>query len=52
VLRTGLCRELGIEYPIFSVGFARMAGPELAAAVSNAGARAVSWAAPASRLRT
>jgi NAD(P)H-dependent flavin oxidoreductase YrpB (nitropropane dioxygenase family) len=41
VLRTGLCRELGIEYPIFSVGFARMAGPELAAAVSNAGAGGV-----------
>jgi nitronate monooxygenase len=36
-LRTRLCRELGIEYPIFSVGFGRGAGPELVAAVSNAG---------------
>lgn len=39
MLQTSLCRQLGIEYPIFSVGFgAGMAGPELAAAVSNAGA--------------
>jgi NAD(P)H-dependent flavin oxidoreductase YrpB (nitropropane dioxygenase family) len=37
-LRTPLCRELGIDYPIFSVGFGAGAGPELAAAVSNAGA--------------
>jgi NAD(P)H-dependent flavin oxidoreductase YrpB (nitropropane dioxygenase family) len=37
-LRTALCGELGIAYPIFSVGFAYSAGPELAAAVSNAGA--------------
>jgi hypothetical protein len=29
VLRTALCRELGIEYPIFSVGFGMEAGPEL-----------------------
>lgn len=36
-LQTPLCRELGIEYPIFSVGFAVSAGPELVAAVSNAG---------------
>lgn len=36
--RTPLCRQLGIEYPIFSVGMgAGIAGPELAAAVSNAG---------------
>ena len=28
---------MGIEYPIFSVGFGAAAGPELAAAVSNAG---------------
>ncbi len=34
---TALCRELGIEHPIFSVGFAAAAGPELAAAVSGAG---------------
>jgi NAD(P)H-dependent flavin oxidoreductase YrpB (nitropropane dioxygenase family) len=37
VLRTPLCRELGIEYPIFSVGFGAGAGPELVAVVSNAG---------------
>lgn len=37
MLKTALCHQLGIEYPIFSVGFASMAGPELAAAVSNAG---------------
>ena len=36
-LRTPLCRELGIEYPIFSVGFGISAGPELVSAVSNAG---------------
>jgi nitronate monooxygenase len=36
-LRTRLCRELGIEYPICSVGMGMAAGPELAAAVSNAG---------------
>jgi nitronate monooxygenase len=36
-LRTPLCRELGIKYPIFSVGFGSAAVPELAAAVSNAG---------------
>ncbi|MBA3383562.1 MAG: nitronate monooxygenase [Actinobacteria bacterium] len=34
---TELCRALGIEQPILSVGFAAAAGPELAAAVSNAG---------------
>ncbi|HKA55082.1 MAG TPA: nitronate monooxygenase [Candidatus Binatia bacterium] len=39
MLKTPLCRQLGVEYPIFSVGFGGgMAGPELAAAVSNAGA--------------
>src|SRR5205814_2648401 len=36
-LRTPLCRELGIEHPIFSVGFGMSAVPELVAAVSNAG---------------
>jgi NAD(P)H-dependent flavin oxidoreductase YrpB (nitropropane dioxygenase family) len=36
-LRTPLCDELGIEYPILSVGFGLGATPELAAAVSNAG---------------
>jgi len=39
MLKTALCRQLGIDYPIFSVGMGGgMAGPELAAAVSNAGA--------------
>jgi nitronate monooxygenase/enoyl-[acyl-carrier protein] reductase II len=32
-----MCEEMGIEYPIFSVGFGSAAGPDLAAAVSNAG---------------
>ena len=36
-LRTPLCHELGIEYPIFSAGIGHAAGPELVAAVSNAG---------------
>ena len=36
-LWTRLCRGLGIEYPIWSVGMGMVAGPELAAAVSNAG---------------
>jgi nitronate monooxygenase len=36
-LRTPLCQALGIKYPIFSVGFGAAAGPELVAAVSNAG---------------
>ena len=37
MIETPLCRDLGIEYPIFSVGMSWLAGPELAAAVSNAG---------------
>ena len=37
MLQTPLCKELGIEYPIFSAGIALAAGPELVAAVSNAG---------------
>src|SRR5437764_12580956 len=36
-LRTPLCRDLGIEYPIFCAGMGTAAGPDLAAAVSNAG---------------
>jgi NAD(P)H-dependent flavin oxidoreductase YrpB (nitropropane dioxygenase family) len=36
-LHTALCQELGIEYPVFSVGFGMAAPPELVAAVSNAG---------------
>src|SRR5436853_7188581 len=36
-LRTPLCHDLGIDYPIFSAGIGTAAGPDLAAAVSNAG---------------
>src|SRR5256886_7246628 len=36
-LDTPLCRELGIGYPIFCAGMGTAAGPDLAAAVSNAG---------------
>jgi NAD(P)H-dependent flavin oxidoreductase YrpB (nitropropane dioxygenase family) len=38
MLSTPLCRTLGITAPIFSVGMGALAGPALAAAVSNAGA--------------
>src|SRR5262245_19795075 len=39
MLKTPLCRQLGLDYPLFSVGMGGgMAGPELVAAVSNAGA--------------
>lgn len=37
-MKTELCERLGMEHPIFSVGFGAGAGPELVAAVSNAGA--------------
>jgi nitronate monooxygenase len=37
MLTTPLCRTLGITAPIFSVGMGALAGPALAAAVSNAG---------------
>ncbi len=38
MLHTPLCQDLGIQYPILSAGMgAGMAGPELTAAVSNAG---------------
>jgi NAD(P)H-dependent flavin oxidoreductase YrpB (nitropropane dioxygenase family) len=38
MLTTPLCRQLGIEYPIFNAPMGGgIAGPELAAAVSNAG---------------
>lgn len=36
-IRTPICDLLGIEYPIFSAGMGVVAGPTLAAAVSNAG---------------
>jgi NAD(P)H-dependent flavin oxidoreductase YrpB (nitropropane dioxygenase family) len=51
VLTTPLCRELGIDYPIFNVGFAAGARPELAAAVSNAGGCGVLGSIPADYLR-
>lgn len=54
MLTTPLCRQLGITYPIFSVGMGALAGPALAAAVSNAGACGVLGrvaGAPASHLR-
>jgi nitronate monooxygenase/enoyl-[acyl-carrier protein] reductase II len=38
MLQTPLCRDLGIEFPILSAGMSWLAGPELVAAVSNAGA--------------
>ncbi len=38
MLTTELCRTLGVEHPIIQAGMAGEAGPELAAAVSNAGA--------------
>lgn len=40
-MKTELCERLGIEHPIFSVGFGAAAGPELVAAVSNAGGMGV-----------
>ena len=40
-----LCQRLGIRYPIFSAGMDQMAGPELTAAVSNAGGMGVLGAA-------
>ncbi|MEE8302331.1 MAG: nitronate monooxygenase [Candidatus Tectomicrobia bacterium] len=37
VFRTKLCDLLGIEYPILQSGMGTIAGPDLAAEVSNAG---------------
>ena len=37
MLRTPLCERLGIEVPIMSAGMGPIAGPDLVAAVSNAG---------------
>ena len=37
VFHTRLCDLLGIDYPILQSGMGTVAGPELAAAVSNAG---------------
>jgi len=53
VFHTPLCARLGIAYPIFSVGMGPVAGPVLAATVSNAGACGVLGGVflPASDLR-
>ncbi len=53
-MSTPLCHQLGITYPIFSVGMAIPAGPELAAAVSNAGGCGVlgAGAVPPPHMRT
>src|SRR6187397_1618001 len=37
MLKTDLCRALGIEHPVFCAGIGAAAGAELVAAVSNAG---------------
>src|SRR2546428_13696906 len=37
MLKTELCERLGIEHPILSAGFSPGAGPDVVAAVSNAG---------------
>lgn len=50
-LYTPLCRKLGIDYPIFSVGFVESAGPELVAAVSQAGGCGVLGGCPADEMR-
>jgi hypothetical protein len=34
-VETGLCRELGISYPVSSVGFGSAAGPELVGKAQN-----------------
>ena len=36
-LGTPLCRRLGIEHPVWCAGMGAAAGPDLVAAVSNAG---------------
>ena len=54
MLTTPLCHTLGMNAPIFSVGMGALAGPTLAAAVSNAGACGVLGrvsGAPAAHLR-
>src|ERR1700744_1999493 len=41
MLKTALSRALGLEPPLISAGMAFVAGPQLAAAVSNAGGMGV-----------
>jgi NAD(P)H-dependent flavin oxidoreductase YrpB (nitropropane dioxygenase family) len=50
-LYTPLCRQLGIEYHIFAVGFAESAGPELVAAASEAGGCGVLGGCPPDEIR-
>ncbi len=50
-IRTPLCDQLGIDYPIFSVGFVEGATPELVAAVSGAGACGVLGGCPPDEIR-
>ncbi len=45
-LRTPLCERFGIRYPILLAGMGRICGPELVAAVSNAGGLGILGAAP------
>src|SRR5262245_21558997 len=54
MLTTPLCHTFGMTAPIFSVGMGALAGPTLAAAVSNAGACGILGrvsGAPAAHLR-
>lgn len=44
-LRTSICELFSIDYPILQAGMGGAAGPELAAAVSNAGGLGVLGAA-------
>ncbi|HET7467364.1 MAG TPA: nitronate monooxygenase, partial [Candidatus Dormibacteraeota bacterium] len=50
-IETPLCRDLGIKYPIFSVGFVEGAGPELVAAVTDAGGCGVLGSCPPDEIR-
>jgi enoyl-[acyl-carrier protein] reductase II len=50
-IRTPLCDQLGIDYPIFSVGFVEGATPELVAAVSGAGGCGVLGGCPPDEIR-
>src|SRR5262245_39757987 len=54
MLRTALCDLLGLEYPILQSGMGGIAGPELVAQVSRAGALGIlaGFMVPAEELRT
>jgi hypothetical protein len=53
VVHTRLCDLLGIDYPILQSGMGTVAGPELVAAVSNAGGLGIlaGFLLPADQLR-